>query len=181
MTLADYILDSALVLLVLVQMKGQVLTNRSLLRGPIILAIAVASYFSTLPTQGNDLILILAVSAIGAVLGVLSGVTVFMATNPEGAVTARAGIASAVFWVLGMGGRFGFAVWASSAAGARSLGSFALSAHLSGSAAVWTDALLGMAVCEVLGRTVVLLARRAQVRSGSPRALASLDATGSRA
>jgi hypothetical protein len=169
--ISDYILDSALVLLVVLQMKERVLTNRSLLRGPLILAIAVASYFSTLPTQGNDLILILAVSAIGAVLGVLSGVTVFMRTNSEGAVTARAGIGSAVFWVLGMGGRFGFAVWASSAAGAHSLGSFAVSAHLTG-VAVWTDALLGMAVCEVLGRTVVLLRRRARVSAGSRLALA---------
>lgn len=171
MTASDYILDSALVLLVLLQVRPRPLTTRSLLRGPIIITFAVASYFTTIPTAGNDLLLILGVTAIGGVIGVLSGVTVFLSTDANGRVLARAGLASAVFWVLGMGSRFAFAIWVSTAAGAAALGSFALSAHLIG-AAVWTDALLGMAVAEVLGRTLVLLHRRAQVRAGSRLALA---------
>jgi hypothetical protein len=171
MSPTDYILDSALVLLVILQMREKVLTNRILLRPVIILAIAVASYFTAFPTAGNDLPLILAVSVLGAVLGVLSGVTVIMRPNAEGRVTARAGIASAAFWVLGMGSRFAFAVWAASASGALHITHFSVQHHIT-SAQAFTVALLGMAVCEVLGRTLVMVARRSQLQAGTRIALA---------
>jgi hypothetical protein len=164
MTPLDYITDSALVLLVIIQMKERVLTNKTLLRPILILAIAVFSYFKTFPTQGNDLPLILAISSIGAALGVLSGLTVSMRRNPEGLATARAGIASAVFWVLGMGSRFAFAVWAASASGAVHITHFSVQHHVT-SGQAFTVALLGMAVCEVLGRTLVLVIRRSQLQS----------------
>ena len=67
-------------------------------------------------------------------------------------------MASAVFWVLGMGGRFGFLVWINHS-GAGSLRHFS-AAHSITSAEAWTAALLGMAVFEVVGRTVVMAARR---------------------
>jgi hypothetical protein len=149
MSATTYILDSALVLLVIIQMKERVLTNATLIRPFLILAVAVASYFSTFPTAGNDLPLILAISGIGAVLGVASGLTVIM----------RAGAASAILWVLGMGSRFAFAVWAASASGALNVLHFS-AAHDITTQATWTVALLGMAVCEVLGRTLVMVYRR---------------------
>jgi hypothetical protein len=167
MSPSDYILDSALVLLVIIQMKERVLTNRALLRPVIILAIAVASFFSTFPTAGNDLPAILAVSGLGAALGLLSGITVIMRRNSEGQVTARAGLVSAAFWVLGMGARFAFAVWASSASGALHIGTFAVAHHLTDIPQTITVALLGMAVCEVLGRTAVLVTRRSQLRAST--------------
>jgi hypothetical protein len=163
----DYITDSALVLLVILQLKERVLTNQALLRPILILGVAVFSYFKTFPMAGNDLPLILAISGIGAILGVLSGVSVMMHTNPEGRVTAKAGAASAIFWVLGMGSRFAFAVWAASASGAASLATFSGQHHIT-SAEAFTVALLGMAVCEVLGRTLVLVARRSQLQSSRP-------------
>jgi hypothetical protein len=163
MSPTDYIIDSALVLLVVIQMKERVLTNRTLIRPLIILAIAVVSYFKTFPTQGNDIPLILAVSGIGAILGVLSGVTVIMRRNPEGLVTARAGISSAAFWVLGMGSRFAFAVWVASASGTVHITHFSQAHHIT-SGQAFTVALLGMAVCEVLGRTLVMVTRRSQLQ-----------------
>jgi hypothetical protein len=159
MSATTYILDSALVLLVIIQMKERVLTNATLIRPFLILAVAVASYFSTFPTAGNDLPLILAISGIGAVLGVASGLTVIMRANTDGKVTARAGAASAILWVLGMGSRFAFAVWAASASGALNVLHFS-AAHDITTQATWTVALLGMAVCEVLGRTLVMVYRR---------------------
>jgi hypothetical protein len=167
MSPTDYILDSALVLLVIIQMKERVLTNRALLRPVIILAIAVASYFKTFPTAGNDIPMILAISGVGAVLGLLSGVTVIMRRDSEGQVTARAGLASATFWVLGMGARFAFAVWASSASGANHVGTFAAQHHITSVSATITVALLGMAVGEVLCRSLVMMTRRGQLRAAS--------------
>jgi hypothetical protein len=168
MTATTYILDSALVLLVILQMKERVLTNRALLRPLFILAAAVASYFTAFPTAGNDLPLIVAVSGLGAVLGVLSGVTVIMRRNDEDKVTARAGSASAILWVLGMGSRFVFAVWAASASGALDVLHFS-AAHDITSQNTWTVALLGMAVCEVLGRTFVMIYRRQSLQTSSPK------------
>jgi hypothetical protein len=163
MSPTTYIIDSALVLLVIIQMKERVLTNRALLRPVVILTIAVASYFKAFPTAGNDVPLILAVSAIGVVLGLASGATVIMGRNPEGQVTARAGLASAAFWVLGMGSRFAFAVWAASGSGSAHLASFSGQHHIT-SAEAFTVALLGMAVGEVLCRSLIMVLRRSQLR-----------------
>ena len=58
MTTTDYLIDSALVLLVLLQIRDHELTIRQLLRPLIILAIAIISYLHGLPTGGNDLVLV---------------------------------------------------------------------------------------------------------------------------
>jgi hypothetical protein len=167
MSTSTYILDSALVLLVILQMKERVLTNMALLRPVVILTIAVASYFTAFPTQGNDIPLVAAIAGVGAVLGTLSGFTVMMRRNGEGEVTARAGLSSAAFWVLGMGGRFAFSVWAFSAAGAVHIAHFSAGHSITG-ADVWTDALLAMAVAEVLSRTLVMVIRRSQLQHTTP-------------
>ena len=111
MTTTDYILDSALVLLVLLQIKERRLTTKALVRPLVILAIAVSNYFHGIPTAGNDLVLIGALALTGMLIGVASGQTLLMRRGEDGEVLARAGWASAIFWVLGMGSRFAFAVW----------------------------------------------------------------------
>jgi hypothetical protein len=161
MTTLDYLIDSALVLLVLLQIKERPLTTRSLVRPIVILGIAVASYFHGIPSAGNDLVLIGVLAMLGSVIGVLSGQTVAMRRGADGQVLARAGWASAVFWVLGMGSRFAFLIWISNG-GHAAIASFS-AAHAITSGAAWTAALLGMAVFEVLGRAAVLALRRQQV------------------
>jgi hypothetical protein len=163
MTLLDYLIDSALVLLVLVQLKERPLTTRTLVRPIVILAIAVASYFHGIPTAGNDLVLVGLLALLGGVIGVLSGRTVRMRRDADGRVVARAGWASAVYWVLGMGSRFAFLIWINNG-GRAAVASFS-SAHAITSGEAWTAALLGMAVFEVLGRTAVLALRRQQLES----------------
>ncbi len=162
MTTTDYLIDSALVLLVLVQLKERPLSTRSLLRPIVILSIAVASYFHGIPTAGNDLVLIGALALLGGTIGVLSGKTVMMRRGTDGQVVARAGWASAVYWVLGMGSRFAFLIWINNG-GRATVASFS-AAHSITSGAAWTAALLGMAVFEVLGRTAVLALRRQQLQ-----------------
>jgi hypothetical protein len=160
MTTTDYLLDSALVLIVLLQIKERRLTNRELLRPIVILAIAVASYLHGIPTAGNDLLLIGAVALLGSSIGVASGFATMMCRATDGQVLFRSGWIAGFFWVLGMGSRFAFAVWASHG-GIHSIASF--SAQHSITAAAWTPALLAMAVCEVLGRTAILAGRRQQL------------------
>lgn len=161
MTTTDYLIDSALVLLVLLQIKERPLTNRALFRPIVIVSIAVLSYLHGIPTAGNDLVLLLVLGAVGAAIGIASGATVNMRLGSHGEVLTRTGWASGLLWVLGMGSRFGFIYWITHS-GAGSLASFSAS-HSITAAEAWTVALLGMAVFEVLGRTALLAARRARL------------------
>jgi hypothetical protein len=162
MTTTDYLIDSALVLLVLLQIKERKLTTQALVRPIVILGVAVGNYFHGLPTSGNDLVLVSALALTGATIGIASGLAVLMRHGAGGDVLARAGWASAFFWVLGMGSRFAFLVWATHG-GATAIGSF--SAQNAITAAAWTPALLGMAVFEVLGRSGVMALRRRQLEA----------------
>jgi hypothetical protein len=150
----DYILDSALVLIVILQLKERRMSLRHLIRPLVILGIAVASYLHGIPTQGNDLALAGAFAVIGGTIGLLSGITVLMRRTDAGEVTFRSGPASAFFWVLGMGSRFAFIYWISHS-GATSIAHFSTQHSISGAEA-WTVALLAMAVFEVLTRTAII-------------------------
>lgn len=158
MTTTDYLIDSALVLLVLVQITERRLTVRSLVRPLIIVAVAVANYLHGIPTAGNDLVLVVVLGLAGLLIGVASGQTVRMRRDANGEVVARAGWASAIFWVLGMGSRFAFLIWIN-AGGHATIAHFS-AAHAITSGAAWTAALLAMVVFEVGGRTLVQAVRR---------------------
>jgi hypothetical protein len=166
MSITDYLIDSALVLVVLFQLKERTLTTKTLLRPLVILAIAVSNYLHSIPTAGNDLVLIGVLATCGLSIGLASGQTVRMRLGRDGGVLARAGWASAFLWVLGMGSRFGFALWVSHGGGPALL-HFSAQHQITGAEA-WTVALLAMAVFEVCGRTLVMAARRHQLQQGVP-------------
>jgi hypothetical protein len=161
MTFTDYLIDSTLVLLVLLQIKERPLTTRSLVRPIVIVGIAVVSYLNGIPTAGNDLVLVAALGLTGLAIGVASGMTVFMRRDEHGEVLSRAGWASALFWVLGMGSRFAFLVWINNG-GSADIAHFSAE-HTITSHEAWTAALLAMAVFEVGGRTLVQALRREQL------------------
>ena len=50
MTTTDYLIDSALVLLVLLQIKERKLTTQAIVRPIIIVGVAFASYFHSIPS-----------------------------------------------------------------------------------------------------------------------------------
>jgi hypothetical protein len=164
MTTTDYLIDSALVLLVLFQIKERELTIRSLVRPLVILSIAVFTYLHGIPTAGNDLILVAVFALLGALIGIASGQTVIMRRGTGSEVLARAGWASGFLWVLGMGSRFAFLIWATHG-GASTIASFSAQ-HSITSQEAWTVALLAMAVFEVCGRTLIQATRRYQLQGG---------------
>lgn len=169
MTTTDYLIDSALVLVVLLQVRESPMTRRLLIRPLVGLGVAVAFYFHSIPTSGNDLELIALIGLVGAALGIASGFAAIMRRTPDGVVTSRAGWSSVFFWVLGMGSRFAFAVWISHG-GAASIASFSAQ-HSITSVAAWTDALLLMAIGEVVGRVLIqaLRWRRLEATPVAPR------------
>ena len=170
MTFTDYLIDSLLVLLVLQQIKPTTLTNRLLIRPLVIVAGAVAGYLHGIPTAGNDLALIAALGLLGATLGIASGRATIMHTLNDGTITVRAGWSAAILWVCGMGARFGF-IWWITHTGTTTIAHFS-AAHAITSSQAWTVALLAMAVSEVLGRTLVLTARRHHLQQNPAAALA---------
>jgi len=157
MNTTDYIIDSALVLIVILQLRERPMTVRQLIRPLVILTIAVVSYLHGIPSEGNDLALLAAFATVGATIGTLSGVTVIMHRAADGAVTFRSGPLSAFFWVLGMGSRFAFIYWFTHS-GAASIAHFSATNSITGAEA-WTVALLGMAVFEVVSRTAIMALR----------------------
>jgi hypothetical protein len=161
MNFSDYLIDSALVLLVLMQIKERKLTRKTLVRPLVILGIAVANYLHGIPTSGNDLVLVAALGIVGALIGISSGATVLMRRGSDGDVLVRSGWTSAFFWVLGMGSRFAFAYWISHG-GIHAVSTFSAS-HSITSGEAWTVALLAMAAFEVMGRTLVIAARGRQL------------------
>ena len=168
MTSTDYIIDSLLVLLVLLQIREQKLTTKTIIRPLILVGVAVVNYLHGIPTAGNDLELTAAFGLLGIVLGSASGLTMLMHRRDDGAVSARAGWASASLWVASMGSRFAFVYWLTHT-GASSIAHFSAAHSITG-AETWTVALLAWAVAEVVSRTVVLALRRQQLQApaGAP-------------
>ncbi|HET8979951.1 MAG TPA: hypothetical protein VFN87_17480 [Solirubrobacteraceae bacterium] len=162
MSITDYLIDSLLVLLVLLQIKERPLTDRSLIRPLVVVGAAVVIYLNGIPTGGNDLVLIGALALLGALIGIASGHTVLMRRASDGQVLARSAWASGFFWVLGMGSRFAFIFWITHF-GSATIGAFSVQHAITGGEA-WTAALLAMAAFEVAGRTAVLAARRGQLQ-----------------
>ena len=99
------------------------------------------------------------ITLIGLALGLASAATTFMWRDETGQVLGRAGVWACVTWVTGMGFRFAFALYATSKAGDRAIGTFSRHHGISGSQA-WTTALVLMAFAEVISRVVMLQARR---------------------
>jgi len=161
MTFTDYIFDSALVLLVLLQIKERKLTAKAMIRPLVIVAIAVANYLHGIPTAGNDLVLVAVLALVGLMIGAASGQAVMMRCDADGDVLARAGWISGFFWVLGMGSRFAFLIWINNG-GAATIGHFSAT-HSITSGEAWTVALLAMAVFEVCGRSLIMALRRQQL------------------
>jgi hypothetical protein len=158
MSITDYLIDSALVLLVLLQIKERPLTTKALIRPIVIVGIAVVNYLHGIPTAGNDLVLVGVLGMLGLLIGVASGQTVLMRRGTNGEVLARAKWLSGFFWVLGMGSRFAFLIWINNG-GKATIAHFSAQ-HSISSGEAWTVALLAMAVFEVCGRTLLLAARR---------------------
>jgi hypothetical protein len=107
-TLTDYVIDLALIGVVVLQLRGRRLTARNLLLPVALVGWAAASYLHTIPTSGNDLVLIVACAAVGVALGTGAGLSTRVGPGPDGSLIAKAGAAAALLWVLGVGLRFAF-------------------------------------------------------------------------
>jgi hypothetical protein len=154
MTTTDYIIDIALIGLVLLQVRGRRITTRSLLLPLGIVAYVGFTYLKGIPTGGNDLVLVFGLAGIGLTLGALAGLCTSVTRDKAGDAIAKAGVAAAGFWILGTGCRLAFQLYATHGGGA-AIERFSANNHIT-SIEAWTSALILMALCEAVTRTAIL-------------------------
>jgi hypothetical protein len=156
MTTPEYLLNAAFVLLVLLQSRERELDRRSVIVPLALMLFVGHQYLQTVPTAGNDLVLIVALSLVGLTLGLLGGVATQVRAGGHGVALARVGWIAGGLLVLGIGSRMAFA-FATSHGFEPSVRSFSL-AHQIGAAA-WPVALVLMALIEVGSRLAVVQVR----------------------
>jgi hypothetical protein len=154
MTFADYLLDLVLVGVVVLQLRGRRLTLRSMLLPIGIVVFAATQYLHGIPTAGNDLALVAIGATAGTALGILTGLFTSVGPGADGLPYAKAGAAAAMLWLVGVGTRFAFQVYATHG-GSPAIARFSAH-HAITSSGAWTAALILMAFGEVLARTSVL-------------------------
>ena len=179
MTTTDWIIDLALIGVVFLQVRSRRL-NRLLVLVPVALsAWAAAAYLKAFPTGGNDLLLIGLGLGFGIALGVLAGVFTTVTADDEGYAVSKAGAAAAVFWIVGVGTRFAFQLYATYG-GAHAIARFSAT-HSITSTDAWTAALVLMAIGEALLRTGVVAYRGYRVAPDRFLARPSMIGAGDRA
>jgi hypothetical protein len=156
MTTSDYIVNGIFVLVVLRQARERRLDLRSIV-APLVLVLFVARmYVHSLPTSGNDLVLILGLASLGIALGLVSGFATHVRRGDEGAALARVGWIAGGLLLAGITSRMALAFAIGHGAGP-ALRSFSI-AHQIGAAA-WPVALVAMALCEVSVRIATVQLR----------------------
>jgi hypothetical protein len=166
MTTTDYIINIALIALVILQIRGSRLDLRTLIRPVVLVAAAAAYYLRGFPTGGNDVLLYVILGGVGLVLGVACGATTRVWRADDGFAYAKAGFFAAAFWVIGIGSRLAFEEFATHGGGVH-IANFSV-AHDITSQNAWVAGLVLMALIEVLARQAAIRVRGAWTRQTGP-------------
>ena len=150
MTTTDWIIDLALVFIVFRQLREEAVSKATFIIPLAMITFAAKNYLHSIPTAGNDLVLIALFTGVGVVFG-LAGGLLTRVRSLQGRVHIKATAGAAALWVLSMGFRLAFAVWSTHPSGAAHLTSFSVS-HQITSAQAWVTALILMAFAEVIVR-----------------------------
>jgi hypothetical protein len=162
MTTTDYLINAVFVLVVLRQARERQLDIRSLVV-PLIAVVWVAQlYVHSIPTAGNDLVLVGVLASVGLALGVLGGFATHVRLGSTGVALARVGWTAGGLLIAGIGARMAFAFAVSNGAGP-AVRSFSIANHLD--AAAWPVALVSMALVEVVIRLVIVQLRGRRLTS----------------
>lgn len=165
MRTSDYLVNAVFVLIVFRQARERELDRRSVIVPLAIVAYVAHLYVRSIPTAGNDLVLIAALGTVGLILGVASGFATRVRAGENGLALARVGGIAGALLIAGIGSRMVFAFVLSH--GARHAIAIFSYAHEIGAAA-WPVALVLMALLEVGTRiAIVQLRGRRAMQSGA--------------
>jgi hypothetical protein len=162
MTTTEYLLNAALVLVVVRQLRGKRLIGSAIYVPLAICAYVGYTYLHSIPTSGNDLALVLIGAVAGLTLGTLCARFTLVYPDQDGVPFARATGIAAVLWVLGVGARIAFSLYAQHGGGA-TVEHFSVAHSLSSDA--WVACFVLMAILEAVSRTAVLLVRARRLHS----------------
>lgn len=168
MTTTDYLINAALILLVVRQIRERRVDVRSLILPAVLVYTIAGSYLHSIPTAGNDLVLIVGLASLGLALGSTSAFLHNMRVGSDGVALARAGWAAVGLWIAGMGARLVFVLAAEHGAG-KAIAHFSAANSITGKNA-WVTALVLMAVCEVASRLATLQLRAYRLTSANTHA-----------
>jgi len=164
MTTSEYLLNAAFVLLVLRQMRERELDRRSVIVPLVLMFFVGAQYLHTVPSAGNDLVLIVLLAGVGLTLGVLGGFATHVRVGDNGIALARVGWIAVGLLVAGIGARMAFA-FAVGHGFEPTVRSFSIAHQIT--AAAWPVALVLMAMVEVGARIAVVQFRGRRLATGS--------------
>ena len=156
MTTSEYLLNAAFVLLVLRQAHERELDRRSVIVPLVLMFFVGAQYLHTLPTAGNDLVLIVLLAAVGLTFGVVGGFATHVRADGTGLALARVGWVAGGLLVLGIGARMAFA-FAVGHGFEPTVRNFSITHQIG--AAAWPVALVLMALLEVGTRIAIVQIR----------------------
>jgi len=156
MTTTDYLINAVFVLVVLRQARERQLDVRSFVVPMIVVFYVAQLYVHSIPTAGNDLELVVLLSAVGLALGVLGGFATHVRAGSDGVAFARVGWLAGALLIGGLSARLAF-VFAVHHGAEPAIRSFSV-AHQIGAAA-WPLALVAMALFEVSTRLVIVQLR----------------------
>jgi hypothetical protein len=160
MTTTDYLINFALIALVILQIRGSRCDLKTALRPLILVGAAAVYYLRGIPTAGHDLQLDGVLIGVGLILGIACGATTRVWRASDGFAYAKAGVAAAVLWIVGLGGRLAFEEYWSHG-GTKAIVNFSVAHHITSQDA-WVAALVLMALAEVASRLVTIRIRAAR-------------------
>ena len=109
MTTTDYLINAVFVLIVFRQARERELDRRSVIIPLAIVAYVAHMYVHSIPTAGNDLVLIGALATVGLALGIASGFATHVRAGENGLAVARVGWIAGGLLIAGIGSRMVFA------------------------------------------------------------------------
>jgi hypothetical protein len=170
MTITDYLINAVFVFVVLRQARDRKVDARSFLVPMAVVLYIGHVYVHSLPTSGNDLLLVGVLACVGLALGLLGGLATHIRVGADGGALARVGWIAGALLIVGITSRLVF-VYAVHHGAYHAVSTFSIANHIG--AAAWPVALVSMALVEVGARlvTVQLRARRLTV-SQAPGAIA---------
>jgi hypothetical protein len=170
MTTTDYLINILFVFIVFRQAQERRIDRRYFVLPFVLVAWVATQYVHSLPTAGNDLILIAALACVGLTLGTISGLATHIRRDQSGNALARVGWLAGILLVTGISSRMIFA-FAISHGLEPVVRSFSIANHIG--AAAWPIAMVLMALCEVGGRLATVYLRTNQLTASPTLAAAA--------